>query len=135
MPATFSDIPVIDLAPLRDGGAAGLAEVAAAVGRACRDTGFFVAAGTPVSGETMTDKPGMSMFWNTHLVFAGGTKEVCVRTSVREVNERGPEGLPVTDAAERYFPAFKEAAIARRAAQGAIVGWATPLAALEEALQ
>ncbi len=48
MPATRPDIPVIDLAPLRTGGTSGLAAVAATVGRACRDTGFFVVAGTGV---------------------------------------------------------------------------------------
>jgi isopenicillin N synthase-like dioxygenase len=34
-------LPVVDLSPLCNGGDAGLLEVAAAVGRACRDIGFF----------------------------------------------------------------------------------------------
>ena len=107
----------------------------------------IVDACAPVPGETVIDKPGKGMFWNTdvhavldrqnitHLVFAGVTTEVCVQTSMREANDRGFECLLVTDATESYFPAFKEAAIAMITAQGAIVGWATPLAALEEALR
>ncbi len=86
------------------------------------------------------------MFWNTdvhatldrlgitHLVFAGVTTEVCVQTSMREANDRGFEGLLVTDATDSYFPEFKAAAIQMITAQGAIVGWATPLAALRAAV-
>ncbi len=107
----------------------------------------IVDACAPLPGETVIDKPGKGMFWNTdvhavldrqgitHLVFAGVTTEVCVQTSMREANDRGFESLLVTDATESYFPAFKKAAIAMITAQGAIVGWATPLAALEEALR
>ena len=100
----------------------------------------------PQPGETVVDKPGKGMFWNTdvhatldrlgitHLVFAGVTTEVCVQTSMREANDRGFEALLVTDATDSYFPAFKQAAIAMMTAQGAIVGWATPLAALKAAV-
>ena len=100
----------------------------------------------PVTGEIVVDKPGKGMFWNTdvhatldrlgvtHLVFAGVTTEVCVQTSMREANDRGFECLLVTDATESYFPAFKQAAIAMMTAQGAIVGWATPLTRLREAV-
>ena len=100
----------------------------------------------PHAGEIVIDKPGKGMFWNTdvhatldrlgltHLVFAGVTTEVCVQTSMREANDRGFECLLVTDATESYFAAFKDAAIAMITAQGAIVGWATPLAALKEAV-
>jgi nicotinamidase-related amidase len=99
----------------------------------------------PRPGEWEIDKPGKGMFWATglhdrlraagitHLVFAGVTTEVCVQTSMREANDRGYEGLLVTDATESYFPAFKAATIAMITAQGAIVGWAAPLAALEAA--
>jgi nicotinamidase-related amidase len=99
----------------------------------------------PREGEIVLDKPGKGMFWNTdvhatldrlgitHLVFAGVTTEVCVQTSMREANDRGFEGLLVTDATASYFPKFKQAAIAMITAQGAIVGWATPLAALKAA--
>ena len=98
------------------------------------------------AGEIVIDKPGKGMFWNTdvhatldrlgitHLVFAGVTTEVCVQTSMREANDRGFEGLLVTDATDSYFPEFKESAIAMITAQGGIVGWATPLATLKAAV-
>lgn len=106
----------------------------------------IIAACAPRKGEIVLDKPGKGMFCNTevhavldrlgitHLVFAGVTTEVCVQTSMREANDRGFEGLLVIDATESYFPAFKAAAIQMITAQGAIVGWATPLATLKEAV-
>jgi nicotinamidase-related amidase len=92
----------------------------------------------PQAGERVIDKPGKGMFWSTglhemlqaqgvtHLVFTGVTTEVCVQTSMREANDRGYDCLLVEDATESYFPAFKAAALAMIAAQGAIVGWHTP---------
>ena len=106
----------------------------------------IIGACAPIAGEVVIDKPGKGMFWHTdvhatldrlgitHLVFAGVTTEVCVQTSMREANDRGFEGLLVTDATGSYFPAFKASAIAMIIAQGAIVGWATPLAALKAAV-
>jgi nicotinamidase-related amidase len=106
----------------------------------------IIEACAPAEGETVLDKPGKGMFWNTdvhrildgrgitHLVFAGVTTEVCVQTSMREANDRGFECLLVEDATESYFPQFKAAAIEMIAAQGAIVGWVTPLARLKEAV-
>ena len=100
----------------------------------------------PQPGELVIDKPGKGMFWATglhetlqaqgvtHLVFTGVTTEVCVQTSMREANDRGYECLLVSDATESYFPEFKAAALAMIAAQGAIVGWYTPSAALLRAL-
>ena len=100
----------------------------------------------PHEGELVIDKPGKGMFWATglhetlqgrgitHLVFAGVTTEVCVQTSMREANDRGYVCLLVTDATESYFPEFKAAAIAMMTAQGGIVGWATPLASLQQAI-
>jgi len=99
----------------------------------------------PVAGEFVIDKPGKGMFWATglheilsargisQLVFAGVTTEVCVQTSMREANDRGYECLLIEDATESYFPEFKAAAIEMIVAQGGIVGWAAPLAALETA--
>jgi nicotinamidase-related amidase len=101
----------------------------------------------PLPGEIAIDKPGKGMFWATglhemlaergidQLVFAGVTTEVCVQTSMREANDRGYECLLIEDATESYFPQFKAAAIEMIVAQGAIVGWATPLAALESAFE
>jgi nicotinamidase-related amidase len=99
----------------------------------------------PTDGEIVVDKPGKGMFWATglhetltdkgvnQLVFAGVTTEVCVQTSMREANDRGYECLLIEDATESYFPEFKTAAIEMIVAQGAIVGWSTPLAELERA--
>jgi len=100
----------------------------------------------PHDGETVVDKPGKGMFWATglheqlqgrgvtHLVFTGVTTEVCVQTSMREANDRGYDCLLVEDATESYFPEFKAATLAMIAAQGAIVGWHAPSAALLAAL-
>jgi nicotinamidase-related amidase len=100
----------------------------------------------PAAGEIVIDKPGKGMFWATgiherlrglgitHLVFAGGTTEVCVQTSMREANDRGYECLLIEDATESYFPEFKAATIKMIAAQGGIVGWVTPLSELEKAV-
>ncbi len=100
----------------------------------------------PVAGEVVIDKPGKGMFFGTdiqsildnkgvtHLLFTGVTTEVCVQTSMREANDRGYECLLVEDATESYFADFKQAAIEMMVAQGGIVGWATPSAALETAI-
>ena len=101
----------------------------------------------PLPGETVIDKPGKGAFHATgldarlqalgvtHLVFAGVTTEVCVQTTMREANDRGYDCLLVEEATQSYFPAFKAAAIEMIVAQGGIVGWATPLAVLLEALE
>ncbi|MGZ5277061.1 MAG: cysteine hydrolase family protein [Caldimonas sp.] len=106
----------------------------------------IVAALRPVEGEIVVDKPGKGMFWSTglhetlqergisHLVFTGVTTEVCVQTSMREANDRGYACLVVEDGTESYFPEFKAAALAMIAAQGAIVGWHAPSAAILQAL-
>lgn len=96
----------------------------------------------PLPGEIVIDKPGKGAFYATdleqrlramgagQLVFAGVTTEVCVQTSMREANDRGFECLLVEDATESYFPEFKAATVEMIVAQGGIVGWAAPLAAL-----
>ena len=101
----------------------------------------------PSAGEIAIDKPGKGMFWATglherlqgmgitQLVFAGVTTEVCVQTSMREANDRGYDCLLIEDATESYFPEFKAATIEMIVAQGGIVGWATPLAALSAAME
>ena len=100
----------------------------------------------PVDGEIVIDKPGKGAFFDTglheslqefgitHLVFMGVTTEVCVQTSMREANDRGYDCLLVEDGTESYFPEFKAAALAMITAQGAIVGWSAPAAALIEGL-
>ena len=96
----------------------------------------------PIAGELVIDKPGKGAFYATdlsahlealgitQLVFAGVTTEVCVQTTMREANDRGFEGLITEGATESYFAAFRQAAIDMIVAQGAIVGWAAPVAAI-----
>ena len=100
----------------------------------------------PVAGEMIIDKPGKGAFYATplqaelqargvtQLVVAGVTTEVCVQTTLREANDRGYDCLLVEEATASYFPAFKAATIAMVVAQGGIVGWAAPLAAVLAAL-
>ena len=106
----------------------------------------IIAENEPIPGELVIDKPGKGSFYNTpleahlkangitHLVVAGVTTEVCVQTTLREANDRGYECLLIEDATESYFPAFKQATLEMVRAQGAIVGWTAPLAALEAAV-
>jgi nicotinamidase-related amidase len=105
----------------------------------------IVAELAPLPDETVIVKPGKGAFYATalgdilrlqgitHLLFAGVTTEVCVQTTMREANDRGYECLLIEDATESYFPEFKRAAMEMIRAQGAIVGWTAPLAALEKA--
>lgn len=107
----------------------------------------IVEALAPAPHELVVDKPGKGAFYATglhetlrgrgitHLVFGGVTTEVCVQTSMREANDRGYECLLLEDCTESYFPHFKAAAIEMIRAQGAIVGWTAPSAALLAALQ
>jgi len=100
----------------------------------------------PLPGETVIEKPGKGAFYATplqdrlqalgitHLLFAGVTTEVCVQTTMREANDRGYECLLVEDATDSYFPDFKAATLAMIRAQGGIVGWTAPSAAVLAAL-
>ena len=100
----------------------------------------------PVAGELVIDKPGKGAFYATplqaelqrlgvtQLVVAGVTTEVCVQTTLREANDRGYDALLVDEATASYFPQFKTATIEMLVAQGGIVGWVAPLAAVLAAL-
>jgi biuret amidohydrolase len=102
----------------------------------------IVAELAPRPGERVIVKPGKGAFWATglhellqsqaitHLLFCGVTTEVCVQTTMREANDRGYECLLIEDATESYFPEFKRATLEMIRAQGAIVGWTAPFAAL-----
>lgn len=96
----------------------------------------------PGPTETVLRKPGKGAFYGTplgelldgwgvqQLIFAGVTTEVCVQSTMREANDRGYDCLLIEDATASYFPAFRAATIEMIVAQGGIVGWAAPLAAL-----
>ncbi len=100
----------------------------------------------PRLGEFVVDKPGKGAFYATplegllrergvtHLVVGGVTTEVCVQTTMREANDRGFECLLAEDATASYFPAFKQAVLEMVTAQGGIVGWTAPVAAILEAI-
>ena len=106
----------------------------------------IVPALAPLAGEPVIVKPGKGAFWATpldemlrwrgvtHLILAGVTTEVCVQTTMREANDRGYECLLIEDATESYFPEFKRATLDMVRAQGAIVGWTAPFAALRASL-
>ncbi|NRF68004.1 cysteine hydrolase [Aquincola sp. S2] len=106
----------------------------------------IVPALAPLPGEPLIDKPGKGAFFATplqdtlqsraitHLVLMGVTTEVCVQTTMREANDRGYDCLLVEDGTASYFPEFKAATLAMITAQGGIVGWTAPAAALIEAL-
>ncbi|MBI4781520.1 MAG: cysteine hydrolase [Oscillatoriophycideae cyanobacterium NC_groundwater_1537_Pr4_S-0.65um_50_18] len=96
----------------------------------------------PLPGEVVIHKPGKGAFYNTefqmelqargitHLLVTGVTTEVCVQTTMREANDRGYECLMVEDCTESYFPEFKQSTLEMVRAQGGIVGWTAPAAAV-----
>jgi nicotinamidase-related amidase len=106
----------------------------------------IVPALAPIAGELVIDKPGKGAFYATplqaelqrrgitQLVIMGVTTEVCVQTTMREANDRGYECLLVEDGTDSYFPEFKAATLAMITAQGGIVGWVAPAAALTAAI-
>jgi nicotinamidase-related amidase len=101
----------------------------------------------PLPDETVITKPGKGAFYATplsslleeqgitHLLITGVTTEVCVQTTMREANDRGYECLMVEDCTESYFPEFKQATLEMVRAQGGIVGWTAPAAAVIEVLE
>ncbi len=101
----------------------------------------------PREGEVVIDKPGKGAFYATalgeilrlrgitQLLVAGVTTEVCVQTTMREANDRGYDCLLVEDATESYFASFKQATLDMIVAQGGIVGWCAPSAAILKALE
>jgi nicotinamidase-related amidase len=107
----------------------------------------FVAELQPEPSDTVLRKPGKGAFHATgldallhakgitNLLIGGVTTEVCVQTTMREANDRGYECLLVQDCAASYFPQFHDAVVEMVVAQGGIVGWAAPLAAVEAALE
>ena len=106
----------------------------------------IVPALAPTTAELVIDKPGKGAFYATplqaelqrrgitQLVLMGVTTEVCVQTTMREANDRGYDCLLVEDGTDSYFPNFKAATLAMITAQGGIVGWVAPAAAVIAAL-
>jgi nicotinamidase-related amidase len=107
----------------------------------------FVPELAPHLGDIVLRKPGKGAFHATgldallhargitHLLIGGVTTEVCVQTTMREANDRGYECLLVSDCTASYFPQFHASVIEMVVAQGGIVGWAAPLAAVEAAFE
>ena len=101
----------------------------------------------PAPGEIVIDKPGKGAFYATnfadvlqglgatHLLMTGVTTEVCVQTTMREANDRGYDCLMVEDCTESYFSEYKAATLAMVRAQGGIVGWTAPSAAVIASLE
>lgn len=89
----------------------------------------------PQFGEAVIDKPGKGAFYATdlhailmnrgvkQLIVTGVTTEVCVNTTVREVNDRGYDCLVPSDCVGSYFPEFQEMGLKMIKAQGGIFGW------------
>ena len=89
----------------------------------------------PAGGEPVIDKPGKGAFYQTDLELmlknreidtlfvCGVTTEVCVKTTVREANDRGFRCIVLSDCCASYFPEFHAAGLAMIKAQGGIFGW------------
>lgn len=98
------DIPVIDISPLASPDAAARREVAAAVGAACRRTGFFL-----VTGHGIPDAVVQDAFRAAHAVFAlphDTKRELAI---ARHGHNRGYVGLGVEALDETTAADLKEA--------------------------
>jgi nicotinamidase-related amidase len=96
----------------------------------------------PLPGELVIAKPGKDAFYRTdlreylvtrgitNLVVTGCTTEVCVQSSMRAAYDRGYDCILVEDGTESYFPEFKSGTIKAMTAQGGIIGWSCPSAAI-----
>ena len=70
----------------------------------------------------------------TTLLFAGINTDRCVFSTLQDAGFAGYDCVLVDEATASYFPAFKAATIEMVVAQGGIVGWVAPLAAVLGAL-
>lgn len=98
------DIPVIDIGPLRQGNGAEREAVASAIGRACRETGFFYITGHGVSPDTIA-----KLFEASHTFFTqpAAAKEAVAMSRVGR--NRGYVGLGVERLDTTSLPDRKEA--------------------------
>ncbi len=85
-----SDLPVVDLAPLYTRGEPGLREVAATLGRACREVGFFYLAGARVP-----DALRVAAFDAARAFFAAPASAKASVSIARSRHNRGYVGLAV----------------------------------------
>ncbi|MEJ7931054.1 2-oxoglutarate and iron-dependent oxygenase domain-containing protein [Ramlibacter sp. AN1015] len=98
------DIPLIDIAPLAGADAAARAQVAVAIGRACRDTGFFAIEGHGVAEATVA-----SAFAAAQALFALAPEAKQALAIGRHGHNRGWVALGVESLDERAQPDLKEA--------------------------
>ena len=89
----------------------------------------------PLPGETVIDKPGKDAFYKTDLeaslrmwnvrdiLFAGVTTDVCCSASISAANDRGFNGVVLSDCMAAYDPKRHEATLDVISAQGGIFGW------------
>lgn len=98
------DIPLIDIAPLAGTDAAARAQVASAIGRACRDIGFFAITGHGVAPGAIDDA-----FRAAHELFALPAQDKQALSIARHGNNRGYVALGVESLDEKAAPDLKEA--------------------------
>ena len=98
------DLPVIDIGPLLRGDPEGLASVAAAIGRACRQTGFFYAINTPVRPELRA-----AVFAAAERFFACDTQAKQAVSITRSRHNRGYVALAGETLDPGTMPDLKEA--------------------------
>ncbi|MBM3942226.1 MAG: cysteine hydrolase [SAR202 cluster bacterium] len=91
----------------------------------------------PLPGETVVDKPGKCAFYCTDLdqllkrrgiqslLFAGVTTDVCCGTTISGANDRGYNGIVLSDCMAAYDPRRHASALEIIKAQGGIFGWVT----------
>lgn len=99
-----TDIPVIDLTPLRSGGAAGLRTVAGVLGRACREVGFFAVTGHGVD-PALIDR----VFAASRDFFARPGAEKSALSITRSPHNRGYVGIGTERLDEEQPGDLKEA--------------------------
>ncbi len=101
MPQT---LPIVDVAPVFDGGEAGLRAVASAVGQACRTVGFFYVVNAPIAADL---RPRLFAAAKTFFAADPAVKEaVSIRHSP---HNRGYVGLGVEALDPKTAPDRKEA--------------------------